>query len=124
MNLTMYDKIDEKVNKNKTWFEPLKRLLISRNIKYRKFYTFRKRYNKNTQTDDYFLIVSNNNMDDGGELIDDCNLTKVDDYGRLKFLVPMKVYQESILSNLKDNTNIDFSIYNSEDELEVYKLDI
>ena len=47
MNLLMYDPIDEKVDKQKTWVYPNKKCLFSRELKYYKYYYLAKRYDNN-----------------------------------------------------------------------------
>ena len=124
MNIAMYDEINEKINKKKTWVYIPKQLLISRNIKYRQYYVFRKVYNTVSKIYDYFLIVSNDNKNDDNEVIQDCKVSRLDDYGRIKFSIPIKIWNETILCNIKDNMNIDVIIKETNDNFDVYKLDI
>lgn len=50
----MYDPIDEKVDKQKTWVYPNKKCLFSRELKYYKYYYLAKRYDNNNDCTNYF----------------------------------------------------------------------
>ena len=50
MNLNNYDCITEKLNKTKTWVDIHKKLLLSREIKYRSYTCLLKRYNIKNNT--------------------------------------------------------------------------
>ena len=50
MNLNNYDCITEKLNKTKTWVDIHKKLLLSREIKYRPYTCLLKRYNIKNNT--------------------------------------------------------------------------
>ena len=77
MNLNAYDTIHPKVDKQKTWIDVRKHQLLSREIKYRNYVTISKRYDKENQTYDYFIILLDDYPQDRPYA-----KTKKDDYGR------------------------------------------
>ena len=85
MNLNAYDNIKEELDKHKTWYSPKFRRLYSREIKFRMFYKFMKRWNETIKRNDYFLAVSMNNVD--GRF----SITNKDNYSRLKFSIPKEI---------------------------------
>ena len=54
MNLNAYDSITEKIDKTKTWIDTKKCILLSREIKYRKYYVLSRRFN--TELNTYELV--------------------------------------------------------------------
>lgn len=85
MNLNAYDNVKEELDKHKTWYSPKFKRLYSREIKFRRFYKFMKRWNETIKRYDYFLAVSMNNVD--GRF----SITNKDNYSRLKFLFLKKL---------------------------------
>ena len=63
MNLNAYDNVKEELDKHKTWYSPKFRRLYSREIKFRMFYKFLKRWNGTIKRNDYFLAISMSNTD-------------------------------------------------------------
>ena len=78
MNLVAYDEITDKINKQKTWYDYKSCSFISREITYRKYYTFLKRYNPKTKTTSYFIV-----MLDEKDNITKSSVTYKDNYGRI-----------------------------------------
>ena len=60
MNLAAYDKVDNKIDKTKTWLDHNNKRIVSKQIKYRTYYAFGKRYNPNTDKEEFYLITSDN----------------------------------------------------------------
>lgn len=118
MNLNAYDNIKEELDKHKTWYSPKFRRSYSREIKFRMFYKFMKRWNETTKRDDYFLAISENNADGG------FSITNEDNYGRLKVSVPKEVIEDSILNSMTVDTNFEVKIVDAQPDGEIYQLNI
>ena len=63
LNLNPYDKVENQFN-NKTWINPKYKKLYSKEIEFKPYYSFLQRYNKNSNTYDYYVIFSNVQYDD------------------------------------------------------------
>ena len=118
MNLNAYDKIKEELDKHKSWYTPKFRRLYSREIKFRMFYKFMKRWNETIKRDDYFLAVSMNNVD--GRF----SITNKDNYNRSKFSIPKEVIEDSILNSIVEDTNVELKLVDNQVDGEVYQLNI
>ena len=118
MNLNAYDNIKEELYKHKTWYLPKFRRLYSREIKFRIFYKFLKRWNETIKRNDYFLAISMSNTD--GRFY----RTERDNYGRLKVSVPKEVIADSILNSIVEDTNIEIKLVDDQIDGEVYQLNI
>ncbi len=118
MNLNAYDNIKEELNKHKTWYSPKFRRLYSREIKFRLFYKFVKRWNKTVKRNDYFLAISESNTD--GKFY----RTERDNYNRLKVSIPKELIKDSILNSIVENTNIQVKLVDNQVDGEVYQLNI
>ena len=117
MNLLMYDPIDEKVDKQKTWVYPNKKCLFSRELKYYKYYYLAKRYDNNNDCTNYFLIFVNNQVNNI------CKLTKIDNFGRLSVNIS-KIWKYTILKNITKPENINIDLVEYDKNQIVYYLDI
>ena len=118
MNLNAYDDIIEKIDKRKTWIDVRKQLLLSREIKFRPYYTLTKRFNSNLNNYDYFIILLDNKPENRVSYN-----TKKDDYGRIKLKL-YELYTESDLVYLEKDTNINIKLVDTDDDGDVYQLDI
>ena len=118
MNLNAYDNVKEELDKHKTWYSPKFRRLYSREIKFRMFYQFLKRWNETIKRNDYFLAVIMNNVD--GRF----SIANKDNYSRLKFSVPKEVIEDSILNSIVEDTNIQIKLVDNQVDGEVYQLNI
>ena len=116
MNLNAYDNIKEELGKHKTWHTPKFRRLYSREIKFRMFYKFMKRWNETYKRDDYFLAMSMNNVD--GRF----SIANKDDDSRLKFFVPKEVIEDSILNSITIDTNVEVKLVDAQPDGEIYRL--
>lgn len=118
MNLNAYDNIKEELDKHKTWYSPKFRRLYSREIKFRMFYKFMKRWNETIKQDDYFLAVSMYNTDGTFTIANN------DNYGRSKFSIPKEVIEDSILNFVVEDINVEVKLVDSQPDGEVYQLNI
>lgn len=118
INLNAYDSITNKIDKTKTWINVEKHLLISREIKFRKYYTLAKRFNPNTNNYEYFIIL----LDDKDNSRTYYN-TKLDDYGRVKIRLN-ELYNNSDLKYLEQDCNINIKLIEHEVSANIYQLDI
>ena len=118
INLNIYDSINEKVDKTKTWIDVNKHLLLSREIKFRNYYMLTKRFNPELSNYDYFIILLDYKPD-GKEY----HHTKLDDYGRVKIRL-LELYRESDLNYLEKDSNINIRNIEHQDDGDVYQLDI
>ena len=78
MNLIAYDEVIDKIDRQKTWYNYKSSSFISRDISYRKYYTFLKRYNPESKTTSYFIAM----LDEKENNIKS-NITRKDCYGRV-----------------------------------------
>ena len=118
MNLNTYDNVTRKLDKRKTWY-PLKfKRLYSREIKFRMFYKFVKRWNETYKRDDYFIAVSMTNTD--GKF----SIANRDNYGRLKVSVPKEVIEDSILNSMTVDANVEVKLVDAQPDGEIYQLNI
>ena len=118
MNLNAYDDITEKIDKTKTWIDINKHLLLSREIKFRKYYTLAKRYNPEQECYTYFIIL----LDNKPEHKQSYN-TRIDDYGRVKIRLN-DMYNECFFKYLEQDINISIKHIENEDDGDVYQLEI
>lgn len=118
MNLNAYDNVKEELDKHKTWYSPKFKRLYSREIKFRRFYKFMKRWNETIKRNDYFLAISMNNVD--GRF----SITNKDNYNRLKFSIPKEVIEDSILNIMTVDDNVEVKLVDAQHDGEVYQLNI
>lgn len=118
MNLSAYDVISPKLNKTKTWINVEKYQLLSREISYRRYVTISKRFNKDCQDYEYFVILLDNSPIDR-----DYSKTKLDDYGRIKISLK-SIWKETMLNYYKQDVNINLELIEHTDDGDIYKLDI
>lgn len=118
MNLSAYDKVTETVDKQKTWIDTIRYQLISREIKYRPYFTILKRYDSNLKVNDYFVALLDNVIPDRI-----CFKTKKDNYGRIKINLK-SIWEESNLLYFKNESNISIEHVEEESDGDIYKLNI
>ncbi len=118
MNLNTYDNIKEKLDKTKTWVDIHRKQLLSREILYRPYIALLKRYDLNTSTYSYFIALldkpSNNH---------DCKHTDYDSYGRIKLNLNT-IWDNVYLNRLLCNANVDIKLVESEEDGDIYFLDV
>lgn len=118
INLNAYDSITEKIDKTKTWIDINKHQLLSREIKFRKYYVLSKRFNPELDIYEYFIILLNEKPTDRISY-----QTKIDDYGRVKIRL-YELYKESDLNYLTKDINININLIEHQDDGDVYQLDV
>ena len=118
MNLNNYDCITEKLNKTKTWVDIHKKLLLSREIKYRPYTCLLKRYNIKNNTYSYFIALLDNPQ--ANKI---CKSTILDDYGRFKLSLS-DIWKKTYLNELKSNCNIMCELVESDEDGDVYSIDV
>lgn len=118
MNINAYDSITEKLDKTKTWVEVKRKLLLSREIKYRPYTCLLKRYNSRYNTYSYFIAVLDNPPEDKVY-----NHTKTDDYGRFKISLS-DIWNKTYLSTLKSNCNINIELVENDEDSSIYSIDV
>lgn len=117
INLNAYDNVIDKIDKTKTWIDVRKKLLLSREIKYRKYHSLLKRYDNKTNTTSYYLAM----LDHLSET-HTCKLTSKDNYGRVKIRLS-EIWKDTYLAGLDKDCNICIKLIESEDDGEVYSFD-
>lgn len=118
MNLNAYDNITEKLDKNKTWIDINRKTILSREIKYRKYTCILKQYNVKTNINSYFIAM----LDNPPENIK-YKFTIQDDYGRIKINIS-SIWNETYLCNLESNCNIMCNLVESENDGDIYSIDV
>lgn len=118
MNLNAYDNVKEELDKHKTWYSSKFRRLYSREIKFRMFYKFLKRWNGTIKRNDYFIAISMHNTD--GKFY----RAERDNYSRLKLSIPKELIEDSILNSIVEDTNIELKLVDNQVDGEVYQLNI
>lgn len=118
MNLNAYDNITEKLDKTKTWVDIRKKNIISREIKYRPFICLLKRYIAKANVTLYFVAMLNHPPKDRKY-----KSTLCDDYGRVKINIS-SIWKESYLSRLGSNSNIECKLVESDEDGDIYSIDV
>lgn len=118
INLNIYDSIDVKIDKNKTWLDVNSKKLLSREIKTKHYYCICKKYNTQLECYEYFIIMLDKSPSDRKAYI-----TFKDNYGRVKIKLN-SIWNESCLYNYKSDININITCIAEDEDSIVYKLDI
>lgn len=116
INLNEFDKVDEKVDKSKTWLYIKGKCLISNEVPKYKYYNLYKKYNPETNSTNYYIVFSNENIKN------ELKQTHIDDYGRIKIPIST-IYKESGLYNENKDCNIILKTINKDKESIVYLID-
>ena len=118
MNLSAYDSINNKIDKNKSWVDIKKKQLLSREINKRQYSTLVKRYDAQTNTNSYYVAITDTPPKDNV-----CKKLKIDDYGRVKLnLTP--IWNETYLSQLDSNCNIMIERVEHDSDCDIYFIDV
>lgn len=118
MNLSAYDPVNIKVNKQKTWIYVKGKQLVSKDIKFRPYSTLTKRYDNSTKSYKYYIV-----------LLDDTPKDRIyrrnwiDDYGRIKVRLG-EIWEESGLNSIKRDTNVDIVHIEQADDGDIYLLNL
>lgn len=118
MNLAAYDSVEEKVDKTKSWINVNYKSIFSRELPKRRYNTLSKRYDPNTQSTNYYIIM----LDDYNENFK-CNNTFVDNFGRVKINIS-SIWNKTSLSNIKRDVNVSLEHIEHTDDGDIYYLDI
>lgn len=118
MNLNSYDNAIEKIDKNKTWIDVRRKIIISREIKYRPYNCLLKRYNPNTNYNSYFIAMLDSPPTDRKY-----KKTNIDDYGRIKISIA-SIWKETYLAQCNSDCNIVCNLEESENDGDIYSIDI
>lgn len=118
MNINAYDDIREKLDKTKTWVDIRKKQLFSREIKYRKYNCLLKRYDAKTNITNYYIAMLDNPPTDRKY-----NNTIMDDYGRVKISIS-SIWKETYLARLSSNCNVCINLVESDEDGDIYFLDV
>lgn len=118
MNLNAYDDIKDKIDKNKSWINVIKKLLLTREINIRNYYTLSKRYNVITKSYDYYIILLDNIIENKS-----CRKLKVDDYGRCKIDLS-QIWNSCSLNNIDVDFNVSIMLIEHSDDGDIYRIDI
>lgn len=117
MNLVAYDKIDNNSNESKLYLSNKYPYIITREVKYRQYYCFVKKYEPSIDDTIFYLVL----LDDK-PLDRNVSKTRKDNYGRLKFNISTLVNKNNIFKNGK--INISLSLETQADDGDIYRLDI
>lgn len=118
MNLNVYDNVKEKLDKTKSWIDIKRQLLLSREIKYRRYCSLLKRYNKKTNSYLYYIAILD--KPDANKI---CSKVNIDNYGRVKINIKT-IWKELEFTKLKRDTNIDIEYIENDDNGEIYQINI
>lgn len=116
MDISQYEEVGNKIDKNKTWINVEYKVLLSREIKSRPYYKYLKKFNPLINSNEYFIVLYDSIIDNGKGFI-----TNVDKYGRCKFRLST-IWRESSLSQLDSDCNIVIEHISSEEDGDIYKL--
>ena len=117
MNLAAYDKIGAPSTKSKIYMSNTYPYIITREIPYRRYYCFVKRYEPSNGINNLFLVL----LDDKP---DDRQVAKVrrDNYGRLKF--NLSQVRDYINLNRSKEMIVKFSLQTKADDGDIYNLEL
>lgn len=118
MNLSAYDSINHKIDKNKSWVDIKKKQLLSREINKRQYSTLIKRYDVQTNTNSYYIAITDAPPKDKNS-----KKLKIDDYGRVKLSLA-SIWYETYLSQLDNNCNIMIELIEHDSDCDIYFIDI
>lgn len=117
MNLVAYDKVGKSLDKNKSWIDNRRNVLISRELTYHTYYGFVKRYEPHLNKNVYFLVL----CDDWASITPSFN-THIDDYGRIKINLDYLVNSEHI--SLTHGANVEVKHVEHKDDGDIFLLNL
>ena len=118
INLLKYDNVNDVVDKTKTWFYKRYKTICSREIKFKYYYFFKKRYNPLDGTYTYYIILTD--VYDNNQK---CYKTIIDDYGRIK-LKCNNIFKGSRFDKIHKDVNINLILIEEDKETIVYEIDL
>ena len=116
MNLIAYDEIVDKVDKTKTWLDGKTGNIFSRELVFRKYYTFIKRYNPKTKTTTIYIAMLDNKSDAKVAYV-----TRKDTYNRICLKTKL-ILREFGLDNVDKEVNIRLNHIEHSDDGDVYEV--
>lgn len=116
INLNEFDKVDEKVDKSKTWLYVAGKCLISKELPKYDYYNLYKKYDPELNTVNYYIVFCKENINN------ELKITHIDDYGRIKIPIS-SIYKESGLYKEKKDCNISLKEINKDEDSVVYLID-
>ena len=117
MNLAAYDKLNSNSNESKLYLSNNYPYIITREVKYRQYYCFVKRYEPSIDDSVFYLVLLDDKPSDRT-----VNKTRRDNYGRLKFNISTLANKNNIFKSGK--VDISLSLETQADDGDIYKLDI
>lgn len=118
MNLNAYDSCSTQIDKTKSWIDVKKKRLLSREIKFRKYFTICKRYNTYYTDNDYFIVLLDDKIKNYK-----CHNTNLDNYGRIRINLG-EIWNVCSLQYVEDNVNINLELVEHTDDGDIYKIDV
>lgn len=122
MNLNIYDEVEEKIDKTKTWINVNRKELLSREIVFKQYYLLAKQFSPKTKTYLWFLILVDDKPENE-EIAKRFKRTHKDNFGRIKIKVA-NIWDKTSLTTLKQDANINIKIDEQDDIGEIYQLDV
>ena len=114
MNLIAYDEIVDKVDKTKTWLDGNTDNIFSRELAFRKYHTFIKRYNPETKSTTIYIAMLDNKSDAKVAYI-----TRKDSYNRICLKTKL-ILREFGLNNVDKEVNIHLNHVEHSNDGDVY----
>lgn len=114
VNLAVYDIVKTSIDKKKPFIDINHKTIVCRFRKNKKYYLIAKRYIKEFNDYDYFIITTNDKIEDAKPI-------SIDDYGRTKFYIGSIWKDLNITSDT--NFNITLNIVDSDDDNIIYKIE-
>ena len=116
MNLIAYDEIVNKVDKTKTWLDGKTGNIFSRELAFRKYHAFIKRYNPQTNSTTIYIAMLDNKADAKVAYI-----TRKDTYNRICLKTKL-ILKEFGLDNVDKEINIRLNHIEHSDDGDVYEI--
>ena len=116
MNLIAYDEIIDKVDKTKTWLDCKTGNLFSRELTFRKYYTFTKRYNPKTNSTTIYVVMLDNKSD--AKVV---HVTRKDNYNRICLKTKL-ILREFGLDNVDKEVNVYLNHIETSNDGDVYEI--
>ena len=117
MNLAAYDKIGSPTSQTKLYMSNKYSYIITREIKYRKYYCFVTKYNPSIEDNILYLVLLDDNPSDRPVA-----KTRRDDYGRLKFNMSAVTHKYNIPQSGK--VNLKLVLETQADDGDIYKIEL
>ena len=117
MNLSAYDKISSPTSQTKLYISNKYPYIITREIKYRKYYCFVTRYEPSTDDNNIYLVLLDDNPPDRTVA-----KTRRDNYGRLKFSMSVVTHKYNVPQGRK--ISLKLVLETQADDGDIYKIEL